>query len=474
MRAQTQPNRERLAPMTVIHDLQARLGGDVVLLAADADTVRHMRDFAVAAKDPALLIGVAYPRTTEQVSEILKVCHAQGVAVVPQGGMTGLAGGGAPTTPCLALSLERMRAIEEIDPASSTMTVQAGVILETAQTAASEAGFMFPLDLGARGSSQVGGNASTNAGGNRVLRYGMMRDLILGLEVVLADGTVMTSLNKMIKNNAGYDLKQIFIGAEGTLGIITRLVLKLHPKPRSLCTALCAAADYDRVLDLLQRVRSGLGGSLSAFEVMWPEFYEIGTTGLGRTPPLPLGHGQYVLVESMGGDPAADQERFEAVLGEALEDGVLLDAVIAQSDKETQAFWAIRDAPAEFRRAWWPQIAFDVSIPTGQLGAFRDDCTARLDARWPGVGVAFFGHVADSNVHISVKLDRKLVGERAVEAVVYEAVAAWRGSISAEHGIGLQKRDYLHYSRTPEEVALMRTLKSALDPKGILNPGKIF
>ncbi len=264
--------------METLAKLQKRLAAGVVLAPDAANVARHLKDFIEVAPASVEVLGLAYPRSTADVSQILRICHEDGVPVTPQGGMTGLVGGGVPIVPSIVLSLERMRAIEELDPAAATITVQAGTVLETVQNAADEAGFLFPLDLGGRGSCQIGGNASTNAGGNRVLRYGMMRDLVLGMEAVLADGTVITALNKMIKNNAGYDLKHLFIGSEGTLGVITRLVLKLHPKPVSVSTGIVALKDYQGVVELLRRARAGFGGTLSAFEAMWPEFYHLGTT----------------------------------------------------------------------------------------------------------------------------------------------------------------------------------------------------
>jgi FAD/FMN-containing dehydrogenase len=454
--------------------LQERIGQDVIHGPAEADFPRHRRDFINVAHSAVELLGVAYPRNAAQVSEILRACNEAGVAVQPQGGLTGLAGGGVPTGSCLILSLERMRDIMELDPDSSTITVEAGVVLETVQKAADAAGFLFPLDLGGRGSAQIGGNASTNAGGNRVLRYGMMRDLILGIEVVLADGTVITSLNKMIKNNAGYDLKHLFIGSEGTLGIITKLVLRLFPKPRSLSTAILALDDYAAVMDLLRRAKSGFGATLSAFEVMWPDFYRLGTSALGRQAPVPEGHGIYVLIETMGTDEATDQVRFEEVLGTALEDGVARDAVIAQSDAQTQSLWAIRDCPGEFPKVFWPQISFDVSLPTGEIGRRVPELRTLLQARWPDIETVFFGHVADSNLHFSIHLDEQPMPEHEIDQLVYGAIGAWGGSISAEHGIGTVKRAFLHHSRTAEEIALMHRLKAALDPRGILNPGKVI
>jgi FAD/FMN-containing dehydrogenase len=457
-----------------LNALQQAVGKDIVRAPGEIDLARHLKDLVQQAPAGIDLVGVAYPRTTRDVSDILRICNRENIKVTPQGGLTGLVGGGVPVERSLLLSMERMRRIEEIDAEAATMTVQAGAVLEAVQNAASEAGFFFPLDLGGRGSAQIGGVVSTNAGGNRVLRYGMMRDLVLGLEVVLADGTVVSSLNKMIKNNTGYDLKQLFIGSEGTLGVVTRAVLRLSPKPLSVCTALCAVEDYAAVLALLRQARQGFGGALSAFEAMWPEFYHIGTEGLGRQAPLAPGRGVYVLIELMGADPAADAARFEAVIGAALEAGLIKDAVIARSERETRSLWAIRECPGEFPKVFWPQLAFDISVPTGEIGDLKRDIETALRSRWPEIQLVFFGHVADANLHFSAKLDADPMPEHEIDEVTYAAVGARKGSISAEHGIGFSKRLFLHYSRGPEELELMRTLKRALDPNGILNPGKVI
>ena len=461
--------------MTLFTPLRDQVGADVFQLPGEFDPAPLLHDFTTSAPEGAEILGVARPRTTQQVSEVLKFCNAHDIKVVPQGGATGLAGGALPLGPAVVLSLERMRAIEEVDAMAGTVTAQAGAPLETIQNAADDAGMFFPLDLGGRGTAQIGGNVSTNAGGNRVVRYGTMRALVLGMEWVLADGTVVTALNKMIKNNAGYDLKYLFIGAEGTLGVITRLVLRCYPKARSACTGLCAVNDYPGVLDLLAAARSGLGSTLSAFEMMWPEFYHLGTQALGRRPPLEPKYGCYVLVETMGDDEATDQARFEAVIGEAIERGVVQDAVIAKSGAEARELWAIRDCPGEWIKTdHWPQIAFDISIPTGQMGDYMQYAKAKIEERWPGTVAICFGHVADSNLHLSVRSNGDPNWEHQVEELVYTTVGEWKGSISAEHGIGVHKKPFLHYSRTPEEMALMRTLKAALDPKGILNPGKVI
>ena len=457
----------------IFESLRQALGAGVVLDPATNDLSGRRRDFGVTG-DPAVpVLALVLPRSTDQVSTAMTLCRQAGVAIVPQGGMSGAAGGAIPAQPCVLLSLERMRAIQELDPRAQTLTVQAGVVLETIQKAAEAQGLFFPLDLGGRGSAQAGGLASTNAGGNRVLRYGMMRELILGMEVVLPDGSVITALNKMIKNNAGYDLKQLFIGAEGTLGVITRLVLRLYPAPSATCTALAACADYPAVLALLDRCRRGFGSGLTAFECMWADFYRLGTDGCGRAAPIPHGHGFYLLMETQGTAPATDAALFETVIGEAIEAGVALDAVIAGSGRETAALWAIRDTPGDYSKVLAPSINFDVSLPLGALGEFAAECRARLVGRWPDLKVVFFGHVADSNLHISAQLVKGRIEAKPFKDIVYGCVGDFGGSISAEHGIGIDKRDYLHHSRSPQELDLMRTVKAALDPAGLINPGKV-
>ena len=457
---------------TLLEDLRAALG-PTAILSGTAIEPRYLADWSVSAADNPPL-AIVLPRTTAEVATVLQLCTAHKTQVVPQGGLTGLAGGATPIAGGIALCLERMRAIEEIDPAAATITVQAGAPLQSIQDAADTAGFLFPLDIGSRGSCAIGGNVSTNAGGNRVLRYGMTRDLVLGMEVVLADGTVLTSLNKMQKNNTGYDLKHLFIGAEGTLGVVTRLVLRLFPKPASACTALVACPDYDSVLGLLRRARAELGGALSAFEVMWPEFYTLATTEHGVRPPLPRGHAVYVLMDSLGSDQTRDTEAFAAMIERALEAGIVEDAVIAQSHREGKDIWALRDSVVQFQRTMNPQAGFDISIPIGRMQDFVDTCKSALRAADPNLRAVWFGHIADSNLHICVKLEPNGPTKSAIDRIVYTQVRDYGGSVSAEHGIGLLKRPYLGFTRTPEEIAVMRRIKAALDPDGILNPGKVF
>ncbi len=417
---------------------------------------------------------VLRPRTTEQVSAILRLCCAADQALVPLGGRTGLANGHVQTRSEFGLSLERMDAIEEIDSSNRTMTVQAGCILQVAVAAAEEQDLLLPLDFGARGSATLGGIVSNNAGGNRVIRYGMARDMVLGLEVVLADGTVVTSLNKMLKNNTGYDIKQWFIGAEGTLGVITRVVLRLRPLPRSESTGLLAVDSFDALIRLLQWLDERLAGTLSGFEVMWPDFYQhITREGSLHRPPLPHGSAYYVLVEALGSDPEADAERFEMVLGQAMEEGLIADAVLARSQSERNALWEIRDDVLEFFKLG-PIIPFDISVTLDKMEEFVAAIRAGMDTVGEPICIVF-GHLGDSNLHLILgsKTPEEFDHE-ALSTLLYETVQRHQGSVSAEHGIGLTKREQLFRSRSVEELQLMMAMKKMLDPKNILNPNKIF
>jgi FAD/FMN-containing dehydrogenase len=455
----------------ILDELRQALGEDVVSVEG-AILDRHDRDATGIA--PQRPLAVLRPRNTGEVSTALRICNSRRQPVLPQGGLTGLAGGATPRGDEVVLSLERMRGVEELDPAAATMTVLAGTPLEALQAAASQAGFFLGLDLGARGSCQIGGNLSTNAGGMKVIRYGMAREQVLGLEAVLADGTIVNALNKMLKNNAGYDVKHLFIGSEGTLGIVTRAVLRLHPKPRSLCTALVATDRYEQVVQLLRAAQAEFGG-VSAFEAMWQDYYRFVTgSDPGRVPPMPATSPLYVALEFAGNDAEGDPVRFEAFLGRALEQGLIADAVIAQSEREARAIWEIREGVG----AWNARphgLHLDVSLPIAGIGDFAERVRSRLQQRWPGSLNTFFGHIGDSNLHVSLDMGTGDETVRhAVELCVYEVVRDMGGSVSAEHGIGTLKRDYLGFSRSEAVVGLMRTLKAALDPNAILNPGKVL
>jgi FAD/FMN-containing dehydrogenase len=419
-------------------------------------------------------LAVLRPASTDEVAAILRECHRARQRVVIQGGLTGLAGGATPQPDEVAISLERLTGIEQIDRAAQTMTVRAGTPLQAVQQAAADAGYLFPLDLGARGSCTIGGNIATNAGGNQVIRFGMMRNLVLGLEAVLADGTVVSSMNKMLKNNAGYDLKQLFIGTEGTLGVVTRAVLRLWPKLPSKVTALCALRGFDEAVTLLHSLQARLGGSLSAFEAMWAGYFHY---VLGHMPalrsPFSERHAIYALVEIEGTEHAADVARLEGALAESLESGTIVDAVLAQSAREAKDLWAIRDGIGDVTPTLQPMLAFDVSVTIDAMAPFLAAVDAAF-ARFPDpVTNLVFGHIGDSNLHLAVTTHHARDLERLCDAV-YGAVGAHGGSISAEHGVGTLRREYLHHSRSAAEIDLMRRLKAALDPHGILNAGRVM
>lgn len=459
--------------MTDLESRLAKLLGDGGVLAGEAARSRS----AGVWRSEAIAAGlIMRPTTTEQISQALALCNDAAQPVVTHGGLTGLVQGADTAPGDVVLSMERMRHIENIDPVNRTMTVQAGAVLQDVQQGAEAAGLLFPLDLGARGSCTIGGNVATNAGGTQVIRYGMARDQVLGLEAVLADGTVLSSMNHMIKNNAGYDLKHLFMGTEGTLGVITRLVLRLREMPRSTQTAFLACDTLEQVSQLLKQVDAGFGGQLSSFEVLWGDYYAMVTRPDSPiSPPLEDGFGFYVLVESQGSDADQDAERFEAVLSDAMEQGLVADAVIAASGLDRDALWAVRDAVEEVFD-FGPVFTFDISLRISDMQETVTAIRQRLARDWGENHHCWvFGHLGDGNLHLVVAVgDDAPATRHRVEQAVYGPLAAVGGSVSAEHGIGLEKKPWLHLSRTPEELATMRRLKNALDPNGILNPGKVF
>jgi FAD/FMN-containing dehydrogenase len=415
------------------------------------------------------------PQRTDEISAALRICHENGQPVVTQGGLTGLAGGAHPKAGEIALSLERMSGIEEIDAASATLTALAGTPLAIVQQAADDAGFLCGIDLGARGSCTIGGNAATNAGGNQVLRYGMARRNILGLEVVLADGTVVRSLNKMLKNNAGYDWTQLFIGSEGTLGIITRVVLGLHPKPQGVQTALCAVDSFEDALLVLRQFQQTHPARLLVFEAMWREFMTVATQLCGLPPVFAGNHDITLLIEADMGEDPTGTETFSNVLNSLYEQELIKDALVAQSRSERNRFWSYRETPYEYGRFLPEEIRFDVSVPLDRMTEAVAHLRREISKRWPQAIYVVFGHVADSNIHINVaSSDMNDALKKGIQSLVYDLVSRLGGSVSAEHGIGRIKRPYLPLSRSEPELALMTRMKQTLDPVGILNPGRVL
>jgi FAD/FMN-containing dehydrogenase len=450
--------------------LISELGAENV--SSDADIAhRHAGDWSEAAKETPVL--VIFPKTPAQVAAALAVLSRFGQKAVIQGGLTGLAGAATPHRGEVALSLSKLNQIEEFDRVGGTVTVQAGVTLEQMQTCVEAEGWFFPLDLGARGTCQIGGNAATNAGGNRVIRYGTMRDLILGLEVALPDGSVMTMLNRVTKNTTGIDLKHLFIGAEGILGVITRLVLKLAPKPSSTVTALCALTSFDDAAALLKDMQLHLP-TLSAFELMWQGFIDKAVEISGARQPFTERHPVYVLVELLGASDEQDRAQLEAFLAQALEQALVKDVIVAQSIDHAKQLWEYRESVGEMLARLRPHAAFDVGIPVAAMDGFVRSVQQILQQQFPQQSHLFFGHLGDGNLHLLSGPYPAPAALHQVEEIVYRAVGKVKGSISAEHGIGVIKKEFLHFSRSPEELALMRALKRLLDRNNVLNAGRIF
>jgi FAD/FMN-containing dehydrogenase len=454
--------------------LAAVVGKDQVFQGADIAERYRTDVLGRYAAQPAALVR---PANTEAVAAVIRIAAARELPVTVIGGQTGTCGGAVPLDGGLALSLERMNRIVEIDPVSMTMTVEAGCVLQTAQEAAEAEALLLPLDLGSRGSATIGGVIAANAGGNRVLRWGMMRDMVLGLEAVLADGTVVTSLGKMLKDNAGYNWKHLLIGSEGTLGVVTRAVLRLRPQPTTRQTALLAMASFEDAVAVLHRLDVAFSGRLSSFELMWREFFVRMTEAqLDRRPrPMPPDHAIYALVEAMGGDAEGDAAQFERGLAALLEGGLVQDAVIAQSERESEALWAVREDMQGGLVPLRPFVAYDVGMGLKDMPRFVEAAEAGLRARFPKIDILFYGHAGDGNLHavLSVGAMDEAI-QRAFDDTVYDAVREVGGSIAAEHGIGVSRARYLPWTRSPAELALMRQLKQALDPRDILNRGKLL
>jgi len=426
---------------------------------------------------------VVRPANTAEVATVVAICAETGTPMVPQGGNTGLTGGSQPhdTGAEIILSTTRMNRVREIDTVNNTMTVDAGCILASLQDAASDADRLFPLSLAAEGSCQIGGNLSTNAGGTQVLRYGNARNLVLGLEVVLPDGRIWDGLRGLRKDNTGYDLKQLFIGAEGTLGIITAAVLKLFPKPTEIQTALVAVPDPAASLSLLSRATDAVGEQVTAFELIQRRAIDFVLSNVPGVPdPLEQSYPWYVLMEISGqGPPDSLRDTVEGLLGGGLEDGEVLDAVLAANRGQGQALWKIRESIPEAQNHEGPSVKHDVSVPLSRIAEFIERADQALAAAYPGVRCVAFGHIGDGNIHYN---PAQPLGERgadfakeygAVNRIVHDLISELNGSISAEHGLGRLRRDEARHYKSYVEMDLMQTLKDALDPTNIMNPGKV-
>ena len=422
---------------------------------------------------PTRALALVFAHSSEDVSDLLKICKAARQTVVTQGGLTGCVDGCIAKPADVILSLEKMNRIEAIDPLGATVTVEGGVVLQVLQEQVAERGFVFPLDLGARGSCTIGGNIATNAGGINVLRYGMMRSLVLGLEVVLPDGRVLSSMNQMLKNNAGFDLKQLFIGSEGTLGVVTRAVLRLFPACQSSNAALVAMESFSDVAKLLQSLQSDLAGSLSAFEVMWGEYFHAVTEPGWHSAPMSRDYPYYVMLQAEGGDPETDGERFEAVLGNALENGLIVDAVLPKSDSEVKKLWDIRE---DFEAILSPKpvYLYDVSLPISKMDEYVKAVQQGLQAKWPDSRCYVLGHIGDGNLHFFIAPMAGDIAHADVDPFVYDPLKGVSGSVSAEHGIGTEKKAWLSHTRSDAEIETMRALKQLFDPANLLNRGIVL
>lgn len=414
------------------------------------------------------------PKSTEEVASVLRHCHGRRLAVVPQGGNTGLVGGSVPVFDEVILSLSRMNAVGDLDEVSGIVDVEAGVVLEQLEQSIAPRGFTLPLDLGAKGSCQLGGNASTNAGGIRFLRYGSLHGTIVGLEAVLADGTVADFMSPCRKDNTGYDLKQLFIGAEGTLGVVTRLALLVPRKPTSVQVAVVAVPDWAGVQAALVRARQRLGEVLSAAEFLDDSALGVVVDNLpGAREPLGERHPFYMVFEASGSNEAHDSEKLGDFLESAMEDGIVLDGVVAQDATQAAALWSLREGVAESLMHRGKVYKYDVSLPVDRMYSLVEEMRERLAGH--DALVVGYGHVGDGNLHLNVSVKEHTPELQAlIEPFIFERVSAQRGSVSAEHGMGLAKAQYMHMSKSAAAIELMRGVKNLFDPRNILNPYKLL
>ncbi len=423
---------------------------------------------------------LALPKTPRDVAAVIGICAEAGVPITPQGGNTGLVGGQIPLGEIL-LSTERLRAIRDIDAFDDVIVAEAGVTLAAVHEAALEKGRRFPLDLASEGTATIGGVVSTNAGGTAVLRYGNTRDLVLGLEAVLPNGEIWNGLKRLRKDNTGYDLKQLLIGAEGTLGVVTAASLKLFPVLVSRATAIAAVDTPQAASQLLVRAKDAAGGAVEAFELMGRRGIEFVLKNIaGQRDPLSEVHPWYVLIELASGEPGAAEAAMERLLGQALDDGLIRDAAVAQTKAQAKAFWSIRENQSPGQKPEGATWKHDVSVPVSRVADFLDQATARMEALVPGARVTAFGHMGDGNIHYDVI--RPDGGDDAVHSalradgsrIVHDIVASMGGSISAEHGLGSMKTEEARRYKSPVEVAALSAIRQSLDPKRIMNPRVLF
>jgi FAD/FMN-containing dehydrogenase len=475
------------APVTPsILDSLREIVGDKGLILDEHDKQPFVTDWRGSLIGQAA--AVVRPANTEEVSGVVKLCHDNGVAIVPQGGNTGLMGGATPwpTHRGILLSLGRMNRVLNVDPVGYTMTVEAGCILQTIQDTAASRDRFFPLSLGAQGSCMIGGNLSTNAGGVQVLRYGNARNLVLGLEVVLANGDVWEGLRALKKDNTGYDLKHLFMGAEGTLGIITKAVLKLWPVPKDVCTAWLAIRDVRAAVDILSEAYAASDDNVGSCELMSRACTDMVLRHIpGLQDPLKAETEWYLLFEWASSRPRQDDaagmsDKMEQFLADQLENGRVLDAVIAQTETQSRNMWRIRESVAEASRTEGPGLSYDVSVAVSRIPDFIDKGVKAVLDILPTIRPYPLGHIGDGNLHFSfmgpVGMDRQTLTQysSAIARAVNDLITSMGGSISAEHGIGIEKIDQLAHYRSRTELDIMRTIKRALDPKNIMNPGKIL
>lgn len=447
-----------------------RIVGERGLLVDDDIRLRS----ADPARDvPVQGIAIVRPGTVEEVAAVVGCCSELRQTMVVHGGRTGVSGGAYTSSCDVVLSLERLNRIEEISEDAQIAVVEAGVTIEALHQAAARHGLSYPVDMGSKGSATIGGSIATNAGGNHVIRWGMTRQNVRGLEVVLPDGTVLSSMNRLLKNNTGYDLKQLFIGSEGTLGVVTRAVVQLVPQPVTQDVAFLALRNFGDVVALMNRARRMT--ILSAFEVMWSDYYTLMAESETGRAPLPPDFPFYVLIETLGQDREADSARFEAFVTLALEDGLVADAVVASSLGQAGKLWKVREGGEVMKDKMGPYVPFDVSLDLSAMATFVEQVHDDIRRNIPDAVGVTFGHLGDNNIHFGIHAGTRTASlEDEIEAIVYRRVSEHGGSISAEHGIGQRKKSFFHEYGSSVELQLMRRVKSMFDPHNLMNPKVLF